>query len=102
VATILLSGVDLFFRGKFDAMFGAAHSVVTRSETTPDLVVADVGEIDPVELVRSYPGTPILGYTQHTNTDGLRRARAAGIQRVVARSAIAERGATIVDELLSA
>ncbi|MFQ5427137.1 MAG: hypothetical protein ACE5EV_08655 [Gaiellales bacterium] len=101
MATILLSGVDLFFRGKLDAMLGATHTVVVKPESAPDLVIADIAQVDLDEIVGSYPGTPVLGFTRHTDTAGLKSARAAGFDRVVARSALTERGAAIVDELLS-
>ena len=37
------------------------------------------------------PDVPILGYTNHTDTAGLRRAHAAGFDQVVVKSALFER-----------
>lgn len=101
VATILVAGVDLFFRGKLDAALGRAHRLVTaESVEPPDLVIVDIARVDPDEVADAYPETPILGFTNHTDTEGLRRAKAAGFDRIVARSALAERADAIVAELV--
>jgi len=101
VATILVAGVDLFFRGKLDALLSASHKLVTtESIDPPDLVIVDIARVDPDEVADAYPGTPILGFTNHTDTEGLRRARAAGFDRVVVRSALAEHAGELVDELV--
>jgi len=42
---------------------------------------------------------PILGFTNHTDTEGLRRAHAAGFDQVVAKSALDERAKEFVEEL---
>ena len=44
----------------------------------PDLVIADIARIDPDDVADTYPDVPILGFTNHTDTAGLRRAHAAG------------------------
>jgi hypothetical protein len=101
VATILVAGVDLFFRGKLDALLGSEHRLITAENIdSPDLVIVDIARVDPDEVADAYPDTPILGFTNHTDTEGLRRARAAGFDRVVARSALAERAGEIVGELV--
>jgi hypothetical protein len=101
VATILVAGVDLFFRGKLDAALGREHRLVTaESVEPPDLVIVDIARVDPDEVADAYPETPILGFTNHTDTEGLRRAKEAGFDRIVARSALAERAGAIVAELV--
>jgi hypothetical protein len=101
VATILVAGCDLFFRGKLDALLGGTHRLVsTESIDPPDLVIVDIARIDPDEVADAYPETPILGFTNHTDTEGLRRAHAAGFDRVVVRSALSERAGEIVAELV--
>lgn len=100
MATILVAGVDLFFRGKLDALLGEHRLVTTESVDPPDLVIVDISRIDPVEVAETYPDVPILGFTNHTDTAGLRAAQAAGFDRVVARSALAERAGEIVGELV--
>jgi DNA-binding NarL/FixJ family response regulator len=100
VATILLCGVDLFFRGKLEAML-PGHRLVTVDHTDdPDLVICDISRIDAEEVADTYPDVPIVGYTNHTDTAGLRAAHAAGFDQVLAKSALVERGAEIVTELL--
>jgi DNA-binding NarL/FixJ family response regulator len=102
VATILLAGVDLFFRGKIDALLAPQHKIVTTDSVhQPDLIIVDVARVDPMEAAELWPDVPILGYTNHTDTAGLRAAQAAGLDRVVVRSALAERCPQIVEELLA-
>ena len=79
MATILLAGVDLYFRGK----------------------LADVARIDPEDVAESFPDVPILGFTNHTDTAGLRAANAAGFDQVVVKSALVERAPQLVDDLIS-
>ncbi len=101
MATILVAGVDLLFRGKLDAMLVPPHRVVTTdSVDPPELVIVDIARVDPEEVAEEWPDVPILGYTNHTDTAGLRAAHEAGFDRVVARSALAERCREIVDELV--
>jgi hypothetical protein len=101
VATILLAGVDLFFRGKLDALLGGKHRLITSdSVEPPDLVIVDIARVDPEVVADEYPEIPILGFTNHTDTAGLRAAKAAGFDQVVVRSALSERAPQIVDELV--
>ena len=99
MATILVAGVDLFFRGKLEAALPGHRFVTTDSVDLPDLVICDIARIDPVDVVETYPDCPILGYTNHTDTSGLRRAHAAGFDHVVAKSALEERVRELVEEL---
>jgi DNA-binding NarL/FixJ family response regulator len=101
VATVLLAGVDLFFRGKLDGLL-AGHQLVTADTVeTPDLVIADVSRVEPDEVADAYPDIPLVGFTSHTDTAGLRRAHEAGFDQVLAKSALAERFPHLIDELLS-
>jgi DNA-binding NarL/FixJ family response regulator len=101
VATILVAGVDLFFRGKLDALLGTKHRLITTdSVDPPDLVIVDIARVDPDEVAEEWPEIPILGFTNHTDTAGLRAGQAAGFDRVVVRSALAERAPEIVEELV--
>jgi hypothetical protein len=102
VATILVAGVDVFFRGKLDALLAAKHKLVTTDSVhQPDLVIVDIARVDPDEVAEEYPDIPILGFTNHTDTAGLRAAQAAGFDRVVVRSALAERAPEIIEELVT-
>jgi len=101
VATILLVGVDLFFRGKIEGLLPGHHLTTTDSVDPPELVVCDVSRIDPDEVADAYPEIPILGFTNHTDTSGLRRAHAAGFDQVVAKSALDERLGELVEGLVA-
>ena len=100
MATILLAGVDLFFRGKLEAILAGHHLVTTDSVDPPDLVIVDIARVDPDEVADAYPETPILGFTNHTDTHGLQRAHAAGFDQVIVKSALVERARQVVDELV--
>jgi DNA-binding NarL/FixJ family response regulator len=101
VATILLCGVDLFFRGKLEALLPGHHFVTADSADQPELVIADIARVDPDEVSDAYPDVPILGYTNHTDTSGLRRAHEAGFDQVIVKSALAERARELVDALVA-
>jgi hypothetical protein len=101
VATILLAGVDVFFRGKLEALLPDHHLTTADSVDPPELVICDVSRIDPEDIADTYPEVPILGFTNHTDTDGLRRAHTAGFDQVVAKSALDERLKELVDGLLA-
>jgi len=66
VATILLAGVDLFFRGKLEAVLPGHRFVTADSVETPDLVICDIARIDPDDVVETYPDVPILGFTNRS------------------------------------
>lgn len=99
VATILLCGVDLYFRGKLEALLPGHHLVTQDSVDPPDVVIADIARIDPAEVVDAFPDVPIVGFTNHTDTAGLRAAQTAGFDQVLVKSALVERIGTIVGEL---
>lgn len=100
MATILLVGVDLFFRGKLDALLPAHRLVTSDSVHPPDLVVCDIARVDPLDVVDAWPEIPILGYTNHTDTAGLRAAHSAGFDQVIVKSALIERAPELVVELV--
>jgi hypothetical protein len=101
VATILLGGVDVFFRGKLEALLPGHHFVTTDSADWPDLVIADISRVDPMDVADWYPEIPILGFGGHTDTAGLRRAHEAGFDQVLVKNALQERAAQVVDELIA-
>ena len=101
MATILLAGVDLFFRGKLEALLPGHHMVTVDHLDPPDLVIADIARIDPEEVADAYPDVPIVGYANHTDTSGLRRAHAAGFDQVIVKAALVERAPQLIEELLA-
>jgi hypothetical protein len=102
VATILLAGVDLFFRGKLEGLLPEHRLVTSDSVDAPDLVIADIARVEPEEVVDAWPDVPILGFTNHTDKAGLQRANTAGFDQVVVKSALVERAADVVAELTEA
>ncbi len=99
MATILLVGVDLFFRAKLEGLLPGHRVVTSDSIDPPDLVIADIARVDPGEVVDAWPDIPILGYTNHTDKAGLQRAHTAGFDQVIVKSALVERGPDLVAEL---
>ena len=101
MATILLLGVDLYVRGKLEAVVSEHRFQTADGVEPPDLVIADVARIDPLDVTDTYPDVPVLGYTNHSDTAGLRGAHAAGFDQVVAKSALFERTRELIDGLLT-
>jgi hypothetical protein len=99
MATILLVGVDLFFRGKLEALLPGHRLVTTDSVDAPDLVITDIARVDPEDVVDEWPEVPIVGFTNHTDRSGLQRAHTAGFDQVVVKSALVERASELVAEL---
>src|SRR5713101_1206860 len=89
VATILLCGVDLFFRGKLEALLPEHRLIPVDHTDPPDLVIVDIARVDAQEVADAYPDVPILGYTNHTD----------GFDQVVVKSALVERCRDLVAEL---
>jgi hypothetical protein len=100
MATILLVGVDLFLRGKLEGLLPAHRFITAEGVETPDLVIADIARIDPNDVADNFPDVPLLGFTNHMDTGGLRRAHAAGFDQVVAKSALFERTEELIGGLL--
>jgi hypothetical protein len=100
VATILLVGVDLFFRGKLEGLLPGNRLVTSDSVHSPHLVIADIARVEPEEVVDAWPDVPILGYTNHTDKAGLQRAHAAGFDQVIVKSALVERAPELVAQLI--
>jgi hypothetical protein len=101
MATVLLCGVDLFVRGKLEAVLPEHRFTTSDGVELPDLVIADIARIDSNDVVERFPDVPILGYTNHTDTEGLRRAHTAGFDQVVAKSALFERARELIDGLIN-
>lgn len=99
MATILLVGVDLFFRGKLEALLDGHHLVTSDSVDPPDLVLVDIARVEPDEVAESWPDVPIVGFTNHTDKAGLQRAHTAGFDQVLVKSSLAERMPDLVAEL---
>ena len=100
MATILLVGVDLMFRSKLEGLLAGHRLVTSDSADEPDLVICDIARVDAEEVSDAWAETPILGFTNHTDTVGLQRANAAGFDQVIVKSALVERARQVVDQLV--
>jgi hypothetical protein len=101
MATILLVGVDLFLRAKIEALLPEHHVITVEGVDPPDLVIADIGRVDPDDVADTFPEVPLLGFTNHKDTDGLRRGHTAGFDRVIVKSALFERTDELIRGLLA-
>ena len=76
------------------------HRFVTNDSVhPPDLVIADIARVEPVEVVDAWPDIPIVGFTNHTDQSGLKRDHTAGFDQVIVKSALVERAPELVAEL---
>jgi DNA-binding NarL/FixJ family response regulator len=75
------------------------HLITTDNVDPPDVVIADIARVDPDDVADAYPDVPIVGFTNHTDTSGLRRAHEAGFDQVLAKSALTERAKDLIEEL---
>ena len=91
----------MFIRGKLEALLPEHRFTTADGVDPPELVIADIARVDAEDVADTYPDVPILGFTNHTDTSGLRRAHAAGFDQVVAKSALFERTRELIDPLLS-
>jgi hypothetical protein len=101
MARIQLVGVDLFLRGKLEALLPEHRFTTADGIDPPDLVIVDVSRVDPDDVAESYPDVPLLGFTNHTDTVGLQRAHAAGFDQVIVKSALFERSSEVIGGLLT-
>ena len=101
MARIQLVGVDLFLRGKLEALLPEHRFTTADGVDPPDLVIVDVSRVDPDDVAESYPEVPLLGFTNHTDTVGLQRAHAAGFDQVIVKSALFERSGEVIGGLLT-
>jgi hypothetical protein len=106
MARVLVHGADLLMYSRIEATLrhlghDVARTRAGREDETADLALCDVEQVDPEDALLVLRPAPILGYGSHDAPQALRRARQVGFERVVARSAIAERLPELVDELLA-
>ena len=99
VATILLAGVDLFFRGKLEGLLPEHHLVTTDSVDTPDLVIVDIARVEPEEVVGRLAGRADPRLHEPHRHGRPPRAHTAGFDQVIVKSALVERAPELVDEL---
>jgi DNA-binding NarL/FixJ family response regulator len=105
MAVIHVHGADLMMFSRVETQLAPLGHSVQRARAglpgaAPDVCICDVERVEPVAAVASLRPAKLLGFGSHEQPEALRAARRAGFDRVVARSAIAERLAALVDELM--
>ena len=105
MARVLVLVPDLMLASRVEATLVAeGHDVVMGSEgeslAEADLIVADVGEVDPGSVAGN--GVPVLGTYRHTDPATRARAEEVGVDLVVPRSRLARELPELVAQLLSA
>ena len=80
---VLVECRDLFFRGKIQALIGAAGGGVVREDPL-DLAVLELGKPGVDERIRDLVrrGVPVIAFGSHVDVDALRAARNAGARAV--------------------
>jgi DNA-binding NarL/FixJ family response regulator len=86
-------GVEMYFERSKDRV------LQTIREKQPSLVIFDLnsGKLAPIEMIAALKVDPsvssirTLGYVSHVDSDTIDRARSAGIDQVLARSAFSEK-----------
>lgn len=86
-------GVEMYFERSKDRV------LQTIREKQPSLVIFDLnsGKLAPIEMIAALKTEPslssirTLGYVSHVDSDTIDRARSAGIDQVLARSAFSEK-----------
>lgn len=86
-------GVEMYFERSKDKV------LQTIREKQPSLVIFDLnsGRLAPIEMIAALKTEPslssirTLGYVSHVDSDTIDRARSAGIDQVLARSAFSEK-----------
>jgi DNA-binding NarL/FixJ family response regulator len=115
VRTVVITVSDLLFQSRITAAVSAsgatgcvaddAASVETALGSKPALVVVDLHErgVAPLDVIRAAvaSGSRVLAFGRHTEPALLRDARAAGANRVVPRSQLAEELPELLESLLA-
>lgn len=102
---IHVHGADLMMFSRVETQLAPLGHSVKRARpdlggAAPDVCICDVERVEPAQSVADLRPAKLLGFGSHEQPDALRAARRAGFDRVVARSAIADRCAALVDELM--
>jgi hypothetical protein len=105
MATILVHGADLMLFSRIDAQLGSRGHQVRRVRSldgapTADVAICDAEQVDLDEAVKVLRPARLLAFGSHESPEALKRAKAAGFDRVVARSALVDRLPGMVDALL--
>jgi hypothetical protein len=107
MATIVVHGADLMLYSRIDVQLRSRGHEVFRVRSldgapAADVAICDAEQVDLDEAVRRLRPARLLAFGSHESPEALRRAKDAGFDRVVARSALVDRLPGMVDALLRA
>ena len=95
MARVALRIPDLMLHSRvLEIARAGGHEIVTED---PEVLVVDVMEVDPAEVVGQAPA--LLGVFAHTQPDVRDRALAAGFDLVVPRSRMVREGADLISRI---
>ena len=105
MAVIHVHGAELLIYSRIETQLIPLGHRVQRARPgftgdAPDVCICDVERMQPERAVADLRPAKLLGFGSHEQPEALLAARRAGFDRVVARSAIADRLAALVDELM--
>jgi DNA-binding NarL/FixJ family response regulator len=105
MAVIHVHGAELLMYSRIETQLVPLGHRVQRARPgiaadAPDVCICDVERMQPEQAVAELRPAKLLGFGSHEQPDALLAARRAGFDRVVARSAIADRLAALVDDLM--
>jgi DNA-binding NarL/FixJ family response regulator len=105
MAVIHVHGAELMIYSRIETQLAPLGHSVLRARPgltgdAPDVCICDVERMQPEQAVADLRPAKLLGFGSHEQPEALLAARRAGFDRVVARSAIADRLAALVDDLM--
>ena len=106
MARIAVHGTELIIYSRIEGQLVPLGHEVHRvrageaGDEPADLALCDVEQVDPEWAVRELRPAKLLGFGSHEQPGALKRAKLAGFDKVVARSAVASKLAALTDELL--
>jgi hypothetical protein len=105
MAVVHVHGADLLIYSRVETQLAPLGHTVRRARpglggAAPDVCICDVESMPPEQAVADLRPAKLLGFGSHEKPEALLAARRAGFDRVVARSAVAERLAALVDDLM--
>ena len=104
MAVIHVHGAELLIYSRIETQLAPLGHSVQRArpglDTQADVCICDVERVEPTGAVADLRPAKLPGFGSHEQPDALLAARRAGFDRVVARSAIADKCAALVDDLM--
>jgi CheY-like chemotaxis protein len=94
-------GVPVVFTRSLEAVLAGARAIPPPRLIVLDLNSARIGPLEVIAALKADPmlaAIPLVGFVSHVDSATIEAARAAGIDRVMARSAFGEQLPTLIGE----